>query len=135
MCPGTGWQSLRAIRHGAGLSAEGHFQPAGAFHDDQIDLVLLQIFNGVSKPLGLLRFGFGFGHAGNADNEILFGNIDAAIVLGTHHEPSLYSVVLSGNCSVVLMGGYPLFSYFTDVEMPGCVRRRITCLDALVHWF
>ena len=57
------------------------------------------------KPL--VGFGFGFIPAVDADDEMAFGDIDAGVVLGTHHEPSLYSVV-GGNCSVVLMGGQPL---------------------------
>ena len=83
------------------------------------------------ETFGVVGFGLGFILAADADDEAAFGDVDAGVVLGTHHKPSLYSVVVC-NCLVVLMGGLPLVSYDTGVKAQGCVPRRQACLVAMV---
>ena len=48
-------------------------------------MVLLQILDGMLETFGIVGLRLGFGHTGDADNEVLFGDINAAIVLDTHH--------------------------------------------------
>ena len=82
----------------------GDFETAGAFHDDEGDVVFFKVFDGMGDPFGVVGFGFGFRQRRNGDGEVSFGDVDACvIVLDTHHKPALHSVVLSGNCPVVSM--------------------------------
>ncbi len=97
--------------HGYACAVDGfggeNFETAGAFHDDEGDVVFFKVFDGMGDTFGVVGFGFGFGfrQRRNGDDEVSFGDVDACvIVLGTHHKPALHSVVLSGNCPVVSMG-------------------------------
>ena len=83
----------------------GDFETAGAFHDDEGDVVFFKVLDSMGDTFGVVGFGFGFRQRRNGDDEVSFGDVDTCvIVLGTHHKPALHSVVLSGNCPVVSMG-------------------------------
>ncbi|RZN67590.1 hypothetical protein EPH41_02310 [Neisseria gonorrhoeae] len=58
----------------------------------------------VRPVLGRLREPFPLSRGGATPYRFLLIRYTCVMVSGTHHQPALHSVVLSGNCPVVPMG-------------------------------
>lgn len=61
-----------------------HFQTTRAFEYDKVNVMFFQVFDGIGVAVWVVRFGFGFWVAKDADNDVLFGDINAAVVFVAH---------------------------------------------------
>ncbi|MFC2502691.1 MAG: tRNA-dihydrouridine synthase [Cardiobacterium sp.] len=61
-----------------------HFQTTRAFEYDKVNVMFFQVFDGIGVAVWVVRFGFGFWVAKDADNDALFGDINAAVVFAAH---------------------------------------------------
>ena len=71
--------------HGYACAVDGFgswdFEAAGAFHDDEGNILFFKVFYSMGDTFWVVGFGFGFRQRRNGDDEVSFGDVDACVVV------------------------------------------------------